>query len=299
MAGETSPLRLGARVCFSDRWQGRVTSLDIAEDWEVLNLTVASGMLFFANSVKLPFTEALRWSEDALYLSANSFKAFAREVHPVAAPSRPISTDTPTAHAGTKLAGLVISPQSRKATEVLISRGVGRAFRVPVSQVVFDGKTLTLGFQTDNLAEFRSDDEILRAVKDAISGDSHLTPDDKSRLDFRVENGIAYADGNLRVRPTRNHVEEVLSRVPGVLAFKDEIIDDITLETNIGLALDRAGIARQSGVYARSNLGEVVLYGHAPSPRVVDDIVREVVKTPGVRHVTTKLETPEPEPTPA
>ena len=299
MAGETSPLRLGARVCFADRWQGRVTSFDISEDWDVLNLTISSGMLFFSNAVKLPFTEAIRWSEDALYLSTNSFKAFAREVPPLAAPSRPLSAEIPTAHTGTRLAGLVIEPKSRRATEVLIARGVGHTFRVPVSQVAFDGKVLTLGSQTDNLAEFLSDDEILRAVKDAIAGDSRLTPDDKSRLDFRVENGIAHAAGNVRVRPARNHIEEVLSRVPGVLAFKDEIVDDITLETNVALALDRAGIARLSAVYARSNLGDVTLYGHAPSPRTVEDIVREVGRVPGVRNIIKKIGSPEPEPTPA
>jgi osmotically-inducible protein OsmY len=70
---------------------------------------------------------------------------------------------------------------------------------------------------------------------------------------------------------------------------RDESVDDITLETTIGMALSKAGLQRRAEVYARSNLGRVTLYGSATSPQLNDDVTREIARIPGVREVTSKL----------
>lgn len=289
MSAETSPLRIGSRVCFADRWQGRVTAIDVSEDWEVLNVTVTSGVLLLQKSVKLPFSAATKWSDEALYLEANSFKAFAREIPPVAAPSRPLSRSTPIAHAGTRLAGLLVRKSDRRAAEVLVSRGPAAVYRVPVAQVSFDGKVMSLGTQAEALPEFRLDDEILQACRGAIANDLYLTSDDKLGITLRVENAVVTVGGNVRVKPTRRYIEALLRTVPGVLDVRDEIVDDISLETAIGLALDRAGLTRNANIYARSNVGEVVVYGTVSAPGLIEDIVRETARVPGVRQVQSRI----------
>ena len=80
----------------------------------MLNISVTSGFLFASSSVRLPFTSVTSWSDDSVRIAANSFQAFAREIPPVAAPARPLSSDTPISHPGTKFAGLV-SPPDRTA----------------------------------------------------------------------------------------------------------------------------------------------------------------------------------------
>ena len=56
-------------------------------------------------------------------------------------------------------------------------------------------------------------------------------------------------------------------------------------ESAIGMALDR----NSAEVQARSNLGQVTLYGTAASPRQAEDIVRAVAKVSGVRQVKSLL----------
>jgi osmotically-inducible protein OsmY len=68
-----------------------------------------------------------------------------------------------------------------------------------------------------------------------------------------------------------------------------EIVDDIDLELAIGRALERAGPQHRAEVYPRSTLGEVTLFGHAPSAAVVDQITRVVAQVPGVLSVSSRM----------
>lgn len=292
MAAQIAALRLGSRVCFEDRWQGRLSGVDVAEDWEVLNLTVSSGFLFAARSVKLPFSAVTSWSDDAVSIAANSFQAFAREVAPVATPSRPVDASTPTSHPGARFAGLIVRASDRRATDVLLSRGLGGLYRIPVTDVQFEDKTLTFETQAKNLTEYHPDAEILERLRRAIAEDNWLTLDDKGGLHFEALNGQVTISGNVRVKQTRRGVHALVAAVPGVLGLWDEVKDDFELETEIGLALDRSGLARDAEVFARSNLGEITLYGSAPSARTAEDIVRTVAKLPGVREVKSQLAVP-------
>jgi hypothetical protein len=115
-------------------------------------------------TVKLPF-EAASWSaEHVAFAEATSTQAFAREVPPVAAPARPLSGGASVSRPGMKLAGALVESVSRRAVEVLLTRG-GRAYRVPVEQVTFSGKDLIVGGQADALVPFYSDQELEANVR--------------------------------------------------------------------------------------------------------------------------------------
>jgi osmotically-inducible protein OsmY len=284
LADNMAPLRLGTRVCFEDRWQGEVSALDISEGWELLNLTISSGVLFLRQSVKLPASAVESFTEGAVYIAASSAKAFAREVPPIAAPARPISSQTPVSRSGMRFAGVILDTTDKRVTEVLISRGQ-KTYRAPVSKLTFDGKTLMFTAALEQLPEYRADTDILAGIRRAITDDEGLTPNDKRSVTVDVESGVVTLGGNVRVEQTRDRMDAIVRGVPGVIAVRDEIIDDFALETAIGLALDRQALGHGANVYARSNLGQVTLYGTAASPRQAEDIIRAVAKAPGVRQV--------------
>ncbi len=284
MAVNIAPLRLGTRVCFEDRWQGEVSALDISKGWELLNLTISSGVLFLRQSVKLPASAVESFTEGAVYVAASSAKAFAREVPPIAAPARPVSSQTPVSRSGMRFAGVILDTTDKRVTEVLVSRGLA-TYRAPVSKLTFDGKTLMFTAALEQLPEYHDDTEILTGIRRAITDDAGLTPDDKRSVTVDVESGVVTLGGNVRVEQTRERMDAIVRGVPGVIGVRDEIIDDFALETAIGLALDRQALSHGANVYARSSLGQVTLYGTAPSPRLAEDIIRAVAKAPGVRQV--------------
>jgi osmotically-inducible protein OsmY len=90
-----------------------------------------------------------------------------------------------------------------------------------------------------------------------------------------------------------------VSAALGMHVNADALADDIELETEIGLALDRSGLSRVAEVYVRSMLGEVTLRGHSPSASAADEALRVAARVPGVRDVINKIEVGPPEPTPA
>jgi osmotically-inducible protein OsmY len=289
LSKEIAPLRLGTRICFEDRWQGRLTGFDVSEEWEVMNISVSTGFLVSQTTVKLPFSVVTRFDKTGVYLNVISFSAFAREHPPIAAPARPISAKTPVGHPGAKVAGALVRTNDRRATDFLLdSRGKVR--RVSRDQVTFEGPTLAVGQQLDTLPQYYDDEEIMERIRAAIGDDPVLPIDDKSMLEISVDRGNVALAGNVRARSTRELAQGIVQRTPGVVSVKNEIADDLALETAIGLALARAGHTRTSEVQARSNLGKVTLWGYAPSIRAIDDIVRDVARVPGVRHVESHIE---------
>jgi osmotically-inducible protein OsmY len=288
MTRATDLLKIGTKVRFADRWQGRVSGFDVSPEWEVLNIVVTSGILFLRKSVKLPFSAVTNWGRESVDLDCGSFAAFAREVSPVAVPSQPLSSDTPVSTQGARFAGLIVHHTTRRATEVLISRS-RRLYRIPAADARVDGTTLALERHFDTLSRFYPDADLEARIKDRIADDGGLTPDDKRNIVIDVEGGVATVRGNVRVEPAREQVAAIARQVPGVVSVQEQIVDDIALETTIGLALDRAGLARRAQVFARSSLGRVTLYGRAPNHQLADDVVREVVRIPGVRNVESRL----------
>ncbi len=288
MSGDIAPLRLGSRVCFEDRWQGHVSSLDLNSDWELLNLTVSSGILMFQQTVKLPASAIKSLAGGDVYISATSTQAFANELPPVAAQAHRISAGTPISHAGAHVAGVIASVPGKRALELLLSRGLA-TYRVPVGQLRFDGETLTLTSAAEELAEFQDDADVLARIRSVITEEKSLMPADKAGVTTVVEDGVAILGGNVRVKSTAERIEALVSRVSGVVSVRNEISDDFALEAAIGLALDQQRLGRDAEVYARSTLGEVTLYGTVSSQRQAEEIVRAVVRVPGARLVQNLL----------
>ncbi|MCI0819247.1 MAG: BON domain-containing protein [Chloroflexi bacterium] len=284
-----SALRLGSRARFQDRWSGRISAIEITEDWEAVNTVVESGFLLWRSSVRLPLSAVSDWTDDSVTFTCTSRQAFGHEVPPVAVPSRPIASDTPVSAPTVRIAGALIDQNDRKVQEVILSRR-SRYLRIPVADVVFEGKTLALSAQPEALQRYRSDEEIGRSIHRAIRSDDGLTADEKRVLRFAVEGGAVTMSGNARVKNARGRAIEIVGAISGVTKVDDASHDDLSLETAVGLALDGAGIGRHSEIYARSSLGKLQLYGYVPSGAARDDAVRVVAAVAGVREVTSRLE---------
>ena len=284
-----SALRLGSRARFQDRWSGRISAIEITEDWEAVNAVVEGGFLLWRSSVRLPLSAASDWTDDCVTFTCTSRQAFGHEVPPVAVPSRPIASDTPVSAPKVSIAGALIDQGDRRVQEIILSRGAGH-LRIPVTDVVFEGKTLALSAQPESLQRYRPDDAIGRSIHRAIRGDDGLTADDKSGLHFAVEGGVVTMSGNARVENARERAIEIVDAISGVMKVNDASHDDLSLETAIGLALDGAGVGRHSQIYARSSLGKLQLYGYVPSGAARDDAVRVAAAVAGVLEVTSRLE---------
>lgn len=284
-----SALRLGSRARFQDRWSGRISAIEVTEGWEAVNVVVENGFLFWRSSVRLPLSAVSDWTDDSVTFTCTSRQAFGHEVPPVAVPSRPIASDTPVAPSDVKIAGALIDQGDRQVQEIILSRRTGRV-RIPVSDVVFEGRTLSLSAQPETLPRYRPDDEIGRSIHRAIRNDDGLTADEKRGLHFAVEGGVVTMSGNARVENARERAIEIVDAINGVTMVNDASHDDLSLETAVGLALDGAGVGRHSEIYARSSLGQLQLYGYVPSPAARDDAVRVAAAVAGVRDVTSRLE---------
>jgi len=293
MAGPDVPrvalLRLRALVQFRDRWQGTVAAVEVDEDWEALNLIVARGIWRWITAVKLPFSALLSWSEQQVRFDCTSRQAFAREITPIAAPARPLSRLTPLSVPAARLKGLLIDIASRRVTDVIIKRGSEKN-RVPVGDVSFDGKTLRVPEHGWELRLYLSDVELAEMASEAIRQDRVLTGEERHHLAIDVSGGTVTLKGNVRTKQTRDRLAAQVRRLPGVAAVRFEVADDIDLELAIGQAIERAGIQRNAEVYARSALGQVSLFGYAPSVEAAEDIVRAVCRVPGVRGVTNRID---------
>jgi len=290
-------LRLGSPVKFQDRWLGKLTSLDIDEDWEVLNATVTRRFLLWRSAAKLPFALAAEWSDDFVAFDCTSVQAFRHDMPPVAAPARPVSAATPVSAPGAKFAGALVSRTDRRARELLIAHGiVGQKRRVPVGQVTFEGKTLTPAVQAEKLPPYVDDSTLHRHVRRALAADRLLTPDDRHAMAVDISAGAVILTGNVRNRSAAERAALVARAVEGVVDVRDDLVDDPQLEQAVGAALDRAGLQRVAAVYARSNLGDVTLFGEAHSPAAVDEIIRAVSQLKGVGKVESRLQVQPPAP---
>ena len=297
MPERTHALMLGARVRFQDCWSGKVASIEITEDWEVYNVAVRHGFLKPV-TVRLPLDAATDWDDGFLaFDEITSTAAFGRELPPIAAPSRPVSRETPLA-IGARLAGVLLERLTRRAQEVLIERG-GGLYRVPAASVTFEGKTMHLGVQPDALVPYRTDEELRERVRHALASAREISSAELQQINAEADGAEVRLTGNVRSKQTREAARRAVSAALAIPVNADALADDIELETEVGLALDRSGLSRVAEVYVRSALGEVTLRGHAPSPSAAEEAVRVAARVPGVRDVINKIEVCPPEPTPA
>jgi osmotically-inducible protein OsmY len=260
----------------------------VDEAWEVLNVTVTRGALRWAASVKLPLSAATAWSGDRVAFGCTSRQAFAREVPPMAAPARPLSGATPMSLAGSSLAGALVDSGRRLASKVLVRIGPGER-RVPVEDVSFDGKVMRLGVQAETMPAYVDDSVIKRRVARALGGGRLLSPEDSRRLDIEVAGSVVRLRGNMRSRQAGRRAADRAAAIEGVLAVRNEIVDDGQLESAVGHALDATGIQRSAQVYARSSLGAVTLSGYATAAAAAE-AVRVVSRVPGVRGVSNRIQ---------
>jgi osmotically-inducible protein OsmY len=297
MHSARSPLRLGCPVQFRDRWQGRLAALEIDDQWLVLNLVLSRG-IFSPLDVKLPFSAASHWDDDSLSLDCTSEEAFGRQVPPVAVPPRPLSVRTPLSARDARLAGALVHRASRRASHLLLRRGLfapGRRM-VPVQDATLEGGVIRLAVQTDALPVYRRDSELVEAVRGALAAHRYLTADDRRALNVEVVDEVAHLSGNVRTSQAKAYVYAVATSVPGVTAVVDTVVDDRQLEIDVGRALDAADLFRHARIYVRSALGEVTLGGFVRAKAVIRDILKTASAVTGVRSVAGGMEVEESSP---
>ncbi len=285
----SAPLILGSRVVFNDGNSAQLTSFEVDESWEVLNLVVSKGLFRWRQRVRLPFSAATAWSESAIDLGCTRPEAFSREIPPVAAPSRPISDETPMALAGSKVSGALVNTQTRRATSLIVRVGAKR-LRVPASDVTFEGKTLRLTVQPEALEEHRTDEDIAADAWRLLRDDQVIVPDVLGGLEVSSAGGVLTLTGNVRRNSTKVRAEALVSGVAGITELRSKLKDDLHLEIVIGAQLNSAGIQRIAAIYPRSSLGEVILFGRAPTAEVAEDATRIASGVDGVLGVTSRVE---------
>jgi len=277
-------------VRFQDRWQGRLSAVEVDDDWQVLNVVVSRG-LFHTVSVRLPFTIAREWSDEQVVLDCTSEEAFAREIPPLAAPATALSPRTPVSVPELRLTALVIDKLGRRVSQLLLAAGrfLASERSATTEQVSLRGNSLSLAVQPDLLAPYRSDEELRRGLQRALAAHPRLTGEDHRGLRVDVVDGVVYLTGNVRSPQARLWAEEAAASMAGAGQVRNDVVDDLQLEIDLGQALNRAGLFRRAQVYVRSALGEVTLSGFA-APGAVDDIERIAAGVPGVRALTNRME---------
>lgn len=286
-----SVLRFNCPVRFQDRWQGHLAAIEVDADWEVLNVVIARRGLLGSSSVRLPFSVVSDWSSSLLALDCTSEEAFARQIPPNAAPARTLSPRTPVAAPGARLTGALAERASRRVTHLLIARGlVGASHLVPREQVSLEGDAVKLTAPLGDLPLYRSDEDLVQMVRQALSALPYLTGDDRRALQVEAADGVVVLRGNVRTPQGKLWALQAAQSVDGALSVQDQVIDDPHLEIAIGQALERAGLFHGARIYVRSNLGDVTLYGFVPSLAYIEEVLRTVHRVPGVRSVTSRLE---------
>lgn len=289
MVADSTPLLFGSEVAFSDGERAKLIAFEVDEALAVLNIVASRGFLRWTERVKLPFTAAVRWSEASIALSCTGAEAFARAVPPVAALARPLSSQTPVALSAARLLGALVNAPTKRVAALIVQSG-SRRVRVPAADVSFEGNVMHVTKTPETLQEYRSDEEITREARRRLARDNGIAPDEVRLMDVDSASGTVTLTGNVRRKQTRERAEALVSGVAGVARLQNEIADDLQLESDLGWALERAGVQRSASVYGRSSLGTVVLYGHAPATHVVEDAIRTASHVSGVRGVKSRVQ---------
>ncbi len=286
MQSTRSALRLGCPIRFRDRWQGRLASFHLDDEWRVVNLVISRG-LFRPSEVKLPFSAASDWDNDAVSLDCTSVEAFGREIPPLAVPAMPLSASTPLSVPDARLVGALVERTSGRASHLLLSRGLFASDKrmIPVADIALEGGVIRVAMQAEALPLYRRDSDLLQAVRDALAAHSYLTGDDRRGLHLELVDGAVYLSGNVRTSQAQAYVLEAASSVPGVTAVHGGVISDRQLEIDVGLALDAAGLFRYGRIYVRAALGDLTLGGFLTTAAPHPDILRVAQAVPGVRSI--------------
>lgn len=284
-----SPLLLGCPVRFHDRWLGRLTAFDLDEAWEVINVVISRGLLR-KTSVKLPFSAVSRWEDSSLAVDTTSYEAFARALPPLAVPARTLSRGTAVDRPGIQLVGALVKHGSRRATHLLLAHGSTEPRLAAREHVSLAADVIHLGVRFEDLPIYRSDEDLLLRIRHALASQPYLTPENRRHITVEVADGTVTLAGNVSTPQARLRAVQAAASVDGILNLRDQLKDDIHLEIEIGRVLEQAHLFHQAQIYIHSHLGEVTLYGFAPSTAVAEEIARVVSGVPGVRSVIPRME---------
>lgn len=284
-----SVLRFGTPLCFRDRWEGRLDACEVDADWAVCNLIISRGLVL-RQSVRFPFSAVSQWSADAVTLDCAADEAFGRRI-PAQPPGQRLDSRTRVAGSQARLVGLMVDHRSRRATHLLLERGPFRLEDrlVPIQEAVLKDGAIVLNRQLEAHPIYRSDDDLIRAVRAALATHPYLSEDDRRGIIVEASDGVLSLRGNVRTAAARSWVQQC-AQVDGALESRIEVIDDPALEIAVAKALAEASLFRQARVFVRAVRGAIVLTGYVPSLAVQGEVERVAAAVEGVRGVTARLQ---------
>lgn len=286
-----SALRFGVPLQFRDRWDGRLQACEVDADWAVRNLVIGRGLIF-RQSVRLPFSAVSEWSDGAIALDCTADEAFGRQITPEGVPSRRLDAGTTVVGSVSRLVGLMVDRRSRQATHLLLEHGrvVPEGHLVSIEEAGVEGGRIVLRRQADAYPVYRTDDDLVYAVRSAIIAHRYLSEDDRRGLVVEASDGVLYLRGNVRTAAARRWVQESAQQVDDVREVRNEVVDDPSLEIAVAKALADAGLFQRARVFVRAVRGNIVLTGYVPSQAVQRDVERVAAGVAAVRGVTAKLQ---------
>lgn len=290
MEKERSPLRFGSPLRFHDRWEGRLDACEVDADWAVCNLIISRGLVL-RQSVRLPFSAVSQWSADVVTLDCAADEAFGRHI-PAEPPGQRLDSRTRVAGTQARLVGLLVEHRSRRATHLLLERGpfLPEDRLLPIQEAVLKDSAIVLSRQLEAYPIYRSDDDLIHAVRAALADHPYLSEDDRRGLIVEASDGVLYLRGNVRTAAARGWAQQCAQQVDGALEIRNEVIDDPALEIAVAKALAEASLFRQARVFVRAVRGDIILTGYVPSLAVQREIERVAAAVEGVRGLTAKLQ---------
>lgn len=196
--------------------------------------------------------------------------------------------------AAARLKGVVVARQDWDLVALLVSRHRwGQPWRLPRDQIVELGPPAVRvrpgATALARLARYRSDEDILIQVTRVIQQERTLLARDWEAVQASVADGVVRIRGNVRTSLMRRGIIEAVKRVPGVLATRDELVEDRDLEIAVASALAGDPRTRALNLYVCARLGEVQVAGGVSGPEVAGLAIAAVSAVPGVRSVRSAL----------
>lgn len=198
--------------------------------------------------------------------------------------------------------GVIIDRPRRSLVALIVSRWWGPRFRLPADQVTELGsRALRVQPHTPplgRLQRYRADEDIRAEAVAAIRAERTLLARDAGAVQVSVRDGVVRIRGNVRTWLMHRGVIEAVKRVPGILAARDELVEDRGLEIAAASALASDPRTRALNLSVSAHLGEVQVAGRVPGQELAALAIAVVSAVPGVRSARSALVWPVGEPHP-
>lgn len=144
--------------------------------------------------------------------------------------------------------------------------------------------------QLQNLAQYRTDEEIAREVHGAIYTSPAFMPHgDCTAIRVLARDGVVTLRGNVRKGQRRFEAQATANGVRGVRHLRNELIADDDLERRVGEAITSDAALSRLDLSVTISLGLVDLQGCVPTAALYEQLIFVLRQVNGVRAICDKL----------